>query len=543
MAAAPPPARGHPSIWAQKYPNRPAVIMASTGEVETYSALDKRSNQVAQLFRKIGIQTNDSIIVFMDNNKRYHDVVWGAQRSGVRFSCISSKLVADEVEYMVGDSQCKAFITCKALLPVARQVAKLCSGRPIKWYLVDGAEGPFEDLEKVIAKMPSTPIKDQSAGSSMLYTSGSTGRPKGVKRIAPPAPEGINPLDIDLCPPLVTLGAMFFGWPGVIGTEFKYLSPAPLYHAAPLGWTMAVHHAGGTVVIMESFDAEKVLALIHQYKIETGQFVPTHFIRLLRLPDAIKAKYSVASLTGVFHAAAPCPVAVKEQMINWWGPKIHEYYAGTEMNGFTLITSPEWLQHKGSVGRALIGELKICDEHGEPVPAGTDGTIFFANGPQFEYFNDPKKTSEARNKYGWSTLGDVGQVDKDGYLYLTDRKSFMIISGGVNIYPQEVENALVLHPAVVDAAVIGGPHEDMGEEVIAVVQPLKWEDASQKFADELKEYLRSRVSHVKVPRKIEFMKQLPRHDTGKLYKRIVKDAYWGKASAEFRGVVPKASKL
>ncbi|KAJ3344046.1 hypothetical protein HDU93_003209 [Gonapodya sp. JEL0774] len=374
---------------------------------------------------------------------------------------------------MIGDSKAKAFITCKALLPVAREVAALCAGKSIKWYLVDGQEGPFEDFEKAIGGKPTTPIKDQSAGSPMLYTSGSTGRPKGVRRFPMPAPPGINPLDIDLCPPLVTLAQMFFGWPTPV---------------------------------------------------------------ILKLPFTVRQKYNVSSLKGIFHAAAPCPIPVKEEMINWWGPIIHEYYGGTELNGFCLLTAKEWLAHKGSVGRAVIGELKICDENGDALPVGSEGQVFFANGPQFEYFNDPQKTAEAKNKHGWTTLGDVGQLDKDGYLYLTDRKSFMIISGGVNIYPQEVENALVLHPAITDAAVIGGPNEDMGEEVIAVVQPQRWEDASQKFADELKEYLRSRVSHVKVPRKIEFMKQLPRHDTGKLYKRIIKDAYWGKAGPEFRGV-------
>jgi long-chain acyl-CoA synthetase len=236
----------------------------------------------------------------------------------------------------------------------------------------------------------------------------------------------------------------------------------------------------------------------------------------------------MSSLVSVFHAAAPCPVPVKEQMIAWWGPIVHEYYAGTEGNGFCIINSQEWLAHKGSVGRGLTAQVRICDDDGEPLPPRTEGLVFFEGGGQFEYHGDPKKTAEARNKHGWTTLGDVGWIDEEGYLYLTDRKSFMIISGGVNIYPQEIENLLITHPKVADAAVVGAPDEEMGEKVVAVIQPMDWDADHEALRGELLAFTRKHLSHVKTPRLIDFMQELPRHPTGKLYKRLIRDAYWGK---------------
>jgi acyl-CoA synthetase (AMP-forming)/AMP-acid ligase II len=308
-----------------------------------------------------------------------------------------------------------------------------------------------------------------------------------------------------------------------------YLSPAPLYHAAPLRWSMTVHKIGGTVVVMEKFDPEAALATIEKYKITDGQFVPTHFVRMLKLPEEVRKKYDVSTLKCAIHAAAPIPVPVKEAMIEWWGPVLYEYYAGTEGNGSTFITSQEWLKKKGSVGKALSGILHICDENGDEVPRGTEGQVFFEpsdpNLPTFEYHNDPVKTAESRNKHGWSSLGDVGYMDEDGYLFLTDRKSFMIISGGVNIYPQEIENLLVTHPKVADAAVIGAPDPDMGERVVAVVQPMDMGEATPELAAELTEYLSGQLSRVKMPRQIDFREQLPRELTGKLYKRLLRDEY------------------
>ncbi|HEY3889419.1 MAG TPA: acyl-CoA synthetase [Caulobacteraceae bacterium] len=507
----------HPSIHAQTHPDKPAYIMAGSGEVVTYAELDARSNQGAHLFRSLGIEAGDAIALFVDNSPRYYEALWAAQRSGVRYTAISSKLTVGEVEYIVKDCGAKALIAGRAVADVALPLAPLIPG--VKLYMVDGAEAPYESFEAARATFPTTPIADESAGGPMLYSSGTTGRPKGVRSMAAAQRQPITAGN-----GLANLGQALYGWT----PDSIYLSPAPLYHAAPLGWSMGMQALGGTVIVMERFDAEDALRCVQDYKVTTAQWVPTHFVRMLKLPPETRASYDVSSLTQVFHAAAPCPIPVKEQMIAWWGPIISEYYAGTEGNGFTAINSKEWLAHKGSVGRALAGEIKICDENGEELPPGSEGVIFFAGGGQFEYHNDPEKTAESRNKHGWTTLGDVGRMDDEGFLYLTDRKSFMIISGGVNIYPQEIENLLITHPKVADVAVVGAPHEEMGEQVVAVVQPADWNEAGDDLAAELNAFVRANLSHVKAPRRIDFMRELPRHQTGKLYKRLVRDAYWSK---------------
>jgi long-chain acyl-CoA synthetase len=512
----------HPSHHARATPDKPAFIMAGSGETVTYRQLDERSNQGAQLFRSLGLNAGDAIALFIDNHPRYYEILWAAQRSGLRFTCISSKLTAGEVEYIVGDCGAKLFVASHALADVALKTAPLIGG--VILYMVGGALSPFESFEKARAAMPVTPIPDESAGGAMLYSSGTTGRPKGVRRMAPAA-EG--PAPIDGPNPLAMLGQALYGWTA----DTVYLSPAPLYHAAPLGWSLAVQSIGGTVVMMERFDPEDALRLIEKHRITSAQWVPTHFVRMLKLPPDVRSKYDLSSLVAVFHAAAPCPVPVKQQMIEWWGPIVHEYYAGTEGNGFCVITSTEWLAHKGSVGRGLMAEVKICSDDGEPLPPRSEGMVFFSGGGQFEYHGDPVKTAESRNQHGWSTLGDVGWLDEEGYLYLTDRKSFMIISGGVNIYPQEIENLLITHPKVADVAVVGAPHEEMGEQVVAVIQPMDWAAAGDDLAAELDAWTRERLSHVKVPRRIDFMQELPRHQTGKLYKRLIRDRYWGKTDA------------
>jgi long-chain acyl-CoA synthetase len=516
----------HPSHHAKATPDKPAYIMAASGETVTYGELDARSNQGAHLFRSLGIGAGDAIAIFLDNSPRYYEVLWAAQRSGLRFTCVSSKLTVGEVEYILRDSGAKALIAGAAVAEVALALAPLIPD--VRLFMVEGAKGPFESFEAARAPMPTTPIADQAAGSAMLYSSGTTGRPKGVKRAAPDGPQ-----PIDAPNPLGQIGQALFGYE----PDMIYLSPAPLYHAAPLGWSMAVQALGGTVILMERFDAEAALAAIERHKVTCAQWVPTHFVRMLKLPEETRARYDVSSLKAVFHAAAPCPVPVKAAMIAWWGPIVQEYYAGTEGNGFCAITAQEWLNKKGSVGRGMTAELKICDEAGEPLPQGAEGVVYFAGGGAFEYHNDPAKTAESRNRHGWTTLGDVGWVDADGYLFLTDRKSFMIISGGVNIYPQEIENLLIGHPAVADVAVVGAPHEEMGEEVVAVIQPAQWDAAGDALAAELKAFARASLSHVKAPRRVDFMRELPRHATGKLYKRLIRDAYWGKAEADIvRGV-------
>jgi long-chain acyl-CoA synthetase len=507
----------HPYLHAQSTPEKPACIFPASGEVLTYRRLDERSNRGAHFFRSLGLKRGDVIAVCMENNPRYLEIAWANQRSGLYIVCISSKLTAPEVEYILRDCGAKLFITSSALSELAQRVAPLLGETP--HYMVGEAQAPYRSWEQALDAMPATPIADQCTGADMLYSSGTTGRPKGIKFALTAAP-------IDAPTTLVQLASKLYN----VDAATVYLSPAPLYHAAPLRWCMAVQHLGGTVVLMDRFDAEASLRLIEKHRITHAQWVPTHFVRFLRLPPTTRDRYDVSSLRSAIHAAAPCPIPVKEQMIEWWGPILHEYYAGTEGNGMTAITAREWLTRKGSVGRAVFGEIRVCDESGAPVPALTEGVVYFAGGREFEYHNAPEKTAESRNAQGWSTLGDVGYVDQDGYLYLTDRKAFMIISGGVNIYPQEIENLLLTHPAVMDVAVIGAPDEEMGEKVVAVVQPVNPQDAGSRLADELLEFARRHLSHVKVPRQIDFTHELPRHPNGKLYKRLLRDAYWGKTS-------------
>jgi long-chain acyl-CoA synthetase len=505
----------HPSVHAAAAPGKVAYIMAATGEEVTFGQLESRSNQVAHMLRRAGLNTGDCIAIFMENVREYFELAWGAQRAGLYFACISSKLTAEEVAYILADSGAKFLFASATLGHVAASAVAL---RPeVTGVAVGGPIPGFTDFAAAVAQMPTDPIPDQTSGADMLYSSGTTGRPKGVKI-------PLTGAAIDAPNPLVMIVSGLYG----IGPDTTYLSPAPLYHAAPLRWCMSVHKLGATTVIMDKFDPEAYLSLVERYKISASQVVPTMFVRLLKMPQAARARYDVSSLKSVIHAAAPCPIPIKEQMIAWWGPKIFEYYAGTEGNGFCTINSQEWLAHKGSVGKAILGALKICGEDGAEVPVGESGTVFFADGPAFEYHNDPSRTADSRHpsKAGWSTLGDVGYVDADGYLYLTDRKAFMIISGGVNIYPQEVENLLVTHPKVADAAVFGVPNEDFGEEVKAVIQPLDWDTAGPDLEVELLAFCRAHLSPVKCPRSIDFMAELPRHPTGKLYKRLLRDKYW-----------------
>jgi acyl-CoA synthetase (AMP-forming)/AMP-acid ligase II len=289
---------------------------------------------------------------------------------------------------------------------------------------------------------------------------------------------------------------------------------------------MAMHRVGATSVVMERFDPELSLRLIERHRITHSQWVPTMFVRLLKLPPQLRRRYDLSSHRVALHAAAPCPIAIKEQMIEWWGPILIEYYAATEGHGSTQIDSHEWLQHRGSVGRARNCELHILDEEGHELPPGEVGTVYFGGGPSFEYHNDPDKTASARSAQGWATVGDMGYVDADGYLYLTDRKANMIISGGVNIYPQEAENVLINHPAVADVAVFGIPNEEFGEEVKAVIEPVEFATAGPALERELLAYCHSHLAKFKCPRSIDFAAKLPRSETGKLYKRRIRDPYW-----------------
>lgn len=509
----------HPYLHAQKFPDKPAYLMAGSGETVTYGQLDRQSNRIAQLFRSLGLQAGDHIAIFMENNARFFEICWGAQRSGLIYTAISSRLTAPEVDYIVGDCGARLFVTSRYLAERAAELRPLMANATHR-FMVDGTIAGYASWEDAVARRPATPIADETQGHDMLYSSGTTGRPKGVLPVVPKQP-------IDAENPLLAITRKLYG----MDTETIYLSPAPLYHAAPLRFNMSVMRVGGTSVIMENFDAEDYLRLVGEHRITHTQVVPTMFVRFLKLPEEVRAKYDVSSLKCAIHAAAPCPIPVKEEMIAWWGPIIWEYYGGTEGNGLTICNSAEWMAHKGTVGKAVVGKLRICDDAGQELPAGEPGTVYFADGRPFEYHNDPKKTAESRHPKGWTTLGDVGFADADGFLHLTDRKAFMIISGGVNIYPQEAENLLINHPKVMDCAVFGVPNEDFGEEVKAVVQPRDMSDASPQLAEELIAYCKQHLAAIKCPRSIDFEAELPRHPTGKLYKRLLRDRYWqGKAS-------------
>ena len=506
----------HPSVHAHTTPDKPAYVMAGSGDSLTYKQLDDRSNQAAQLFRSLDVRRGDHIALLMENCFAFMEICWAAQRSGIYFTPISRYLTRDEIGYIVQDCGAKVFVTSPQCHDA---VAGLLdnSFRNVAQFMTGDAKPGFQSWESALAAQPVKRIPDESIGNDMLYSSGTTGRPKGIRRAETDDPiETINPLMKILCVQMCDMTQ-----------DSIYLSPAPLYHAAPLRFNMMVGSLGGTAIVMEHFDAEEFLRLVEKHQITQSQLVPTMFVRMLKLPEDVRNKYDVSSLKGAIHAAAPCPVDVKAQMIDWWGPVLIEYYAGSEGNGVTVSSSQDWLAHRGTVGRAVVGKLKILDDEGAEVPTGEIGTIYFADGPPFAYHNDPEKTKRAFNDMGWSTLGDVGYLDAEGFLYLTDRKAYMIISGGVNIYPQEAEDVLIGHPSVSDVAVFGVPNEEMGEEVKAVVQPRSMSLASKTLEAELIAYCRQRLSPIKCPRSVDFEAELPRTPTGKLVKRHLRDRYWG----------------
>lgn len=503
----------HISDTAKNTPDQPAIIMASSGQSLSYKELDEQSNRVAQLFRSLGLNRGDHIGMMMENCLEFLVIAQAAARSGIIYTPISTHLRTEETQYILENCGAKLFISSQKLSATA---ADLVGGVEAieHFYMLRGVCAGFASWEEAIAAQPDTPIEDESLGTAMLYSSGTTGQPKGIMPL-------MDETDIHAVSPVLQGFAMVFGF----DENTVYLSPAPLYHAAPLHYNNMVLALGGTTVVMEKFDAEQALLNIEKYAITHSQWVPIMFIRMLKLPEATRASYDVSSLKVAIHAAAPCPIEVKEQMINWWGEVIFEYYAGSEGSGMTIVDSANWLTHKGTVGQPLVGEIHICDEDGNEVAQGEVGTVYFANGPAFEYHNEPEKTKGSHNAHGWATLGDVGYVDEEGFLYLTDRKNFMIITGGVNVYPQEIENLLITHAKVADVAVFGVPHEEFGEEVKAVVQPLDWGHATDEVAHELMEWCREKLSHIKVPRSVDFMEQLPRMENGKLYKRHLADAY------------------
>ena len=500
-------------------PDKPAIIMASTSQVITYKELDEAANRLSQLLFQQGLRPGDHIAVCLENHPRYFEVIWGCHYAGLIYTACSSRLTSDELTYIINDCNAKAFITSKYKSEQAAEISDLIPNVDLR-LMLDGVIDKYDSYEEIVAQQSSLPLIDRVDGSDMLYSSGTTGRPKGVALNL-----GKNPLG---SPNGVTsLGQFLFA----MDDSTIYLSPAPLYHAAPLRWNLAVHRVGGTTIIMENFDAEEYLQLIEKYNVTHSQTVPTMFVRLLKLPNDVRTRYKTTSLTHIFHAAAPCPIDIKQQTIEWLGPIVHEYYAGSEGNGFVYCNSAQWLAHPGTVGQSLQGVIHILDDDGNELEVGQTGTIYFETQATFEYHNDPEKTKASKDSLGrgWSTLGDIGYLDNEQFLYLTDRKAFMIIAGGVNIYPQEAENVLVSHPDVIDVAVFGIPNEEFGEEVKAVVQPVAMPATAAEadaLAKELIAYCKEHLADIKCPRSIDFRTELPRHPTGKLYKRLLKDEYW-----------------
>ncbi len=508
----------YPGKHATQQPGHAAFIMASTGEVVTYAELDRRSNRLAHLLRANGLKRLDHFAIFMENNNRYLEACAAGARTGLYYTCINSYLTAQELAYILNNSESKVLITSRAKRDVAIEALKSCP--QVRLALIcDGtaADAPLLDLATATAAFPDTPIADEVLGTSMLYSSGTTGRPKGILRPLPEEPPSFQ------LPLFQFLNKLWKYREGM-----TYLSPAPLYHSAPQAAVSLAIHNGATVIIMEHFEPEAYLALVEKYKVTHSQLVPTMFSRMLKLPVDVRSRHDLSTLEVAVHAAAPCPVQVKEKMIDWWGPIIDEYYGATEGLGFTACNSAEWLAHKGTVGKVMMGDLHILDENMLPSPKGVPGEIWFKTASPFVYFNDPERTALTRSADGsMSTVGDVGYVDDGGFLHLTDRSTFMIISGGVNIYPQECENLLIVHPKVADAAVFGVPNEDLGEEVKAVVQLVPGHTAGPELEAELIAYCQQHLAKLKCPKSIDFDPALPRLPTGKLYKKPLRDRYWG----------------
>ncbi len=507
--------------------------MASTGQAVSFADLEGRANQLANLLRAQGLENGDHYSIFMENNDRFIESCAAGERSGLYYTCINSYLKADELAYIINHSESELLVTSAAKLSIATEALAECP--KVKQVLVVGGDGATggdapgddraQDFATAVASFPTTPIDDEALGTAMLYSSGTTGRPKGIVRPLPVQPPA------EQLPLFTFLNDLW-----QYREDMTYLSPAPLYHSAPQAAVNLALRNGATVIVMERFDPVEYLKLIEQYQVTHTQLVPTMFSRMLKLPAEERERYDLSSLEIAVHAAAPCPVQVKEAMIDWWGPIIHEYYGATEGLGFTACNSEEWLAHRGTVGKVMLGDLHILDEEMNPSPPGEPGTIWFKTATPFEYFNDEEKTTESRSADGeMTTVGDVGYVDDDNFLYLTDRKTFMIISGGVNIYPQETENVLITHPKVADAAVFGVPNADLGEEVKAVIQPMPGVAGDDELTAELLVFCNENLSRQKVPRSIDYEAELPRLPTGKLYKRQLRDRYWGEGQNRIVG--------
>ncbi|CAO5177509.1 Acyl-CoA synthetase (AMP-forming)/AMP-acid ligase II [Frankia sp. AiPs1] len=495
----------HPKRFAASAPDRPAVILGD--QVLTYGELEARSNQLAHVLRSLGLGVGDHLAVLMENRIEYFVVVWAGLRSGLYVTPINWHLSTAEAGYIVSDCGASVLVASAARADVVAGI----EAPALKVRLAAGGsiEG-FDSFEELLAAQPTSPIDDECEGMWMFYSSGTTGRPKGITPARVGGPLG-GPTSF------TSLLRFVYG----ADESTVYLSPAPLYHAAPLGWAATIHRLGGTVVVTERFDAAEFLALMERHRVTLCQVVPTHLIRLLKLPEEVRTRYDLSSLRTIVHAAAPCPPEVKRAILDWLGPIVYEYYSGSEGVGFCAIGPEEWLAHPGSVGRSLLGTVHIVGDDGKEAPPRTEGRVFFESDRKFEYHGDATKTAEAFNAEGWATFGEIGWVDEEGYLYLTDRASNMIISGGVNIYPREIEDVLILHPAVTDVVVIGVPDAEFGESVRAIVEPVTPPEDPAALEAELIAFTRERIAHYKSPRSVVFLAELPRLLTGKVARRLL----------------------
>lgn len=496
-------------------PDKPAAIMAGTGETLTYGELEARSCQLARLFVDRGLAPGDRVGIMMENRLDWFVAIWAARRATLYFVPINWHLQRDEARYLVENSDVKALVTSDRVLDLVGDIAADVASVELRLTAGSARDG-FLSLADAIADYPVSPMIDERQGNPMFYSSGTSGRPKGILRTLRNDALG-NPYPVEQ----LLAGAYR------IDADSIYLSPAPQYHGAPMGWTMTVLVQHGTIVMMESFDPENVLRAIEAHKVTHAQFVPTHFVRLLRLPEDVRRRYDLSSLKVAVHAAAPCSREVKQAMIDWWGPVIEEYYGGSEAFGVTVINSEDWLAHPGSVGKSSLSGMHIVNpETGEELPPGEVGLIYFDGVEGFAYHKDSEKTRECVDARGWGTHGDMGWADEEGWLYLADRKDDLVISGGVNIYPQEIENILILHDAVHDVAVFGIPNEEYGEEVKAMVQLRPGLAASEAQAADLIGFCRSKLAHFKCPRTVDFVDELPRHPNGKMLKRQLRARFW-----------------
>ena len=503
--------------WAESQPDRLAYYFPQTGDGLSYAELDARSEAIACWMAASGLLPGDGVVLLMDNCPRLFEITWAAKRAGVYFTPISRHLKVGEIAYILDNSGARYLISSPAYTALAATALDSLDGATLTHFGIDsnGIDGVI-DFDTAVTTCDARPdLSARPIGRELLYSSGTTGVPKGVCKPMWPAHYR------DEVEPDVAAWQRLFD----VDDNTVYLSTGPLYHAAPLAYSMRTVSCGGRCIVLGRFAAEDALAAIEAHRVTHSQWVPTMFVRLLDLPEAMRARYDLSSQQRAIHAAAPCPIHIKTQMIDWWGPIVWEYYAGSEGIGQTLIGPEQWQDRKGSVGPAVIGELHILDDDGNALPAGEVGTIYFANGPRFEYRNDPEKTASVYRADGMATLGDLGYIDAEGFLFLSDRRADLIISGGVNIYPKEIEDVLQRHPAVADCAVIGVADPEYGESVMACVLPAADAEASDAMAARLIDFCREHLSHIKCPKRVVFLAESPRTETGKIPRRLLKARY------------------